>query len=100
MKSDCIVIANVSTSYFSIARYSGGVKFNDKLYLYCPIHDILVREDWMPIYRKLHFKEFIEAVKTGIKPKLPSYQQANSRAKGSKNKSPEDKTIETPSLFD
>lgn len=100
MESEYIVIANVSTSYFSVARYSGGVKINGKTFLYCPIRDILVREDWMKAYQKLDYNQFLEAVKSGVKPELPSNPKSNSRAKKSKDKNNENNPLETPTLFD
>ena len=97
LENDYIVIANVSTSYFSVARYSGGVKINGKLFLYCPIRDILVRDDWMKAYQTLDYNKFLEAVKSGVKPELPSNTH---RGRKAKNKGDKSSKIETPSLFD
>ncbi len=74
-----IVITNASSGQFSIARYSGGCRFNGTLYLYKPIHDILVREDWDRVYESLFYNEFIEAVKTGVKPELAKKPRNNKR---------------------
>lgn len=75
MNDNVIVIADVSSSYFSVARYSGGIKYNGTVYIYCRERDILVREDWEKFYRKLPWETFITAVKTGKKPELPKSLQ-------------------------
>lgn len=85
-----IVIAEVSSSFFSVARYSGGVKIQGELYIYHPERDILIKDDWDKYYRRLQWEDFIDAVKSGQKPKLP---------KNVKTKKQEQKPI-TPSLFD
>jgi hypothetical protein len=49
------LIGNVSMSMFSIARYSGGIKYNGSDYTYIPTTDELVRKDvvkWLKKYRK------------------------------------------------
>ena len=33
MNDNVIVIADVSSSYFSVARYSGGIKYNGTVYI-------------------------------------------------------------------
>ena len=85
-----IVIAEVSSSFFSVARYSGGAKIQGELYIYHPEKDILIKGDWDKYYRRLQWEDFINAVKSGQKPKLP---------KNVKTKKQEQKII-TPSLFD
>lgn len=97
LENDFIVIANVSASYFSVARHTGDVNINGKLFVYCPIRDILVRNDWMKAYQTLDYNKFLEAVKSGVKPELPSNTQ---RGRKAKNKSDKSIKTETPSLFD
>lgn len=69
--SEIIVIMEVSSSYFSVARHYGGMKYNGRNYWYHPERDMLVRDDWDKFYKKMPWDDFIAAVKTGIKPKLP-----------------------------
>ena len=40
-----LAIANVSMSFFSVARYYGGAKINGHSFTYCPDDDLLVRDD-------------------------------------------------------
>lgn len=89
MEHTPIVIGDVSSSFFSIARYSGGAKIQGELYIYHPERDILIKSDWEKYYRRLQWEDFINAVKSGQKPPLP---------KKDKTKKQEQKTI-TPSLF-
>ncbi len=70
MESKPILITNVSTSYFSVARYHGGATIQGESYVYCPERDILIKRDWLKIYKKLQWKDFVLAVKSGKKPKL------------------------------
>lgn len=93
MNENVIVITNVSSSYFSVARYSGGIKYNGTVYIYCRERDILVREDWEKFYRKLPWETFITAVKTGKKPELP---KKPARVKAQRKEQPDNQ----PSLFD
>lgn len=90
MERKPIVITHVSTSYFSVARFSGGAIIQGEPYTYCPHRDILIRNDWVKFYHRLHWEEFIDAVKTGVKP---------ANKKTSKTKNQDNKYI-TPSLFD
>lgn len=90
MEHPPILITGVSSSFFSIARFSGGAKIQGELYIYRPERDILIKEDWVKYYQRLQWEEFLNAVKSGQKPTL---------AKDVKNKKQEPKTI-TPSLFD
>lgn len=69
--SSPIIIANVSTSMFSVARHYGGMKFGGKTYVYKPERDILIREDWDNAYRHLEWNTFIDGVKAGVKPAIP-----------------------------
>lgn len=68
MNNNIIVIANVSTSHFSVARHCGGININRRLFSYCPERDILIRDDWMKFYHHMPWNAFVTAVKTGIKP--------------------------------
>lgn len=45
-------ITNVSMSQFSVARYSGGCKFNGDSYTYLPHTDELIRDDVLKWQRK------------------------------------------------
>lgn len=85
-----VLITQVSTSYFSVARYYGGAKINGEEYTYCPERDILIRRDWVNIYNRLQWEDFISAVESGVKPEL---------SKTVNTKKQEVKQI-TPSLFD
>lgn len=85
-----ILITDVSSSFFSVARYSGGAKIQGELYIYQPERDILIKNDWVKYYRRLQWEDFIKAVKSGQKPTL---------RKNVKTKKQEQKTI-TTSLFD
>ena len=66
-----IVFFDVSHSILSTARYFGGAQVNGTTYKYCPIKDILVREDWQDVYSKVPWNVFLEAAKTGVKPEIP-----------------------------
>lgn len=92
MNDDFIVVAGVSTSIFSVARYAGGATIQGKTYTYCAEHDILVREDWHKYYRRLPYDNFIAAVKSGIKPQLPKKKTAKEKREATE--------LQTPSLFD
>lgn len=46
------VIAGVSRSMFSIARYSGGCTYNGCSYTYMPQHDELIRDDVLKLVTK------------------------------------------------
>ncbi len=53
-------ITNVSQTQFSVARYSGSIKYNDQVYFYDPINDELVRHDviaWLGKHRLKRYKE-------------------------------------------
>ena len=91
-KENIIVIANVSQSMFSVARYYGCARVQGEDYTYFAEHDILVRRDWEKVCRMLPYDDFIAAVKTGIKPKLP--QKESKRTRKTKEKQ------STPTLFD
>lgn len=80
---------DVSTSFFSVARYSGGATICGISYVYCPERDVLIQRDWLKYYQRLSWSEFIEAVKSGKKPILPK-----------KIKRKEKIQNDTPSLFD
>lgn len=95
MNDNVIVIADVSSSYFSVARYSGGIKYNGTVHIYCRERDILVREDWGKFYRKLPWGTFIAAVKTGKKPELPK-KATRATAKAQRKEQSDNQ----PSLFD
>lgn len=69
MNGNEIVIGDVSTSFFSVARYYGGAVIGGKTYTYTPEHDALIREDWVKYYRRMRWDDFLTAVRTGIKPK-------------------------------
>lgn len=90
MESNPIVITNVSTSYFSVARHYGGATIQGESYIYCPVRDVLIKRDWWKIYKRLQWDDFLAAVKSGQKPVLSQI---------TKNKTQEAKFI-TPSLFD
>ncbi len=90
MERKPIVITHVSTSYFSVARFSGGAIIQGEPYTYCPERDILVKRDWMKIYQKMLWEDFLSAVRTGKKPSL---------LKLARNKK-QDTKPNTPSLFD
>lgn len=70
MNENPIIIPNITGSYFSIARYSGGAVINGKTYIYYPERDILVRSDWDKFFKKLRWEDFISAVKKGVKPSI------------------------------
>lgn len=40
-----LVIGNISYTQFSIARYEGGCRYQNKVYIYEPLIDALIRED-------------------------------------------------------
>lgn len=40
-----LAYGNVSQSYFSVARYSGGCRINGATYIYEPLIDAIIRED-------------------------------------------------------
>lgn len=44
-KETVLAISNVSYSYFSVARYSGGIIYQGKHYIYEPTIDALIRSD-------------------------------------------------------
>lgn len=90
MEHTPIVIKDVSSSFFSIARYSGGAKIQGELYIYHPERDILIKSDWVKYYKRLTWEDFIEAVKSGQKPKL--MPKAKTVTKNPKSI--------TPSIFD
>jgi len=90
MNNGFIIVADVSSSYFSVARHAGGATINGELFIYCPERDILVRDDWMKFYRRMPWDDFITAVKVGKKPILPK--------KPTKAKKEEE--TNQPSLFD
>ena len=46
-------ILDVSHSQLSIARYSGGIKYNGDYFTYFPLLDILVRDDVLKLANKL-----------------------------------------------
>lgn len=49
------LIGYVSSGFFSVARYSGGIIYNGKQYTYFPETDELVRDDvlkWLKKYRR------------------------------------------------
>ncbi len=91
MNDNVIVIADVGSSYFSVARYSGGIQINGTIYVYCPERDILVKEDWEKYYRSMPWESFIMAVKSGNKPELPKKPTKVIRRKEINNQ---------PTLFD
>lgn len=66
-----IIICNVSTSPFSVARHYGGARIYGTMYHYKPERDILVREDWDKAYSKVDWKTFCDAVNRGVKPEIP-----------------------------
>ena len=70
-KSNPIVITEVSTSIFSVARYSGGAVICGKTYKYFPHADMLIREDWVKYFQALSWDAFLSAVRDGKKPELP-----------------------------
>lgn len=90
MEKDLILICDVRTSYFSIARYSGGATINGNTFKYYYERDILVRKDWCKFYERMPWSDFVAAVKSGVKPELPSKRKVNEQ-----QKSPS-----IPSLFD
>lgn len=92
MERKPIIITNVSTSYFSVARYTGGATIQGEPYTYCPIRDILIKRDWMKIYQKMQWEDFLSAVKSGKKPSL--LKLARKKQDNDNNK------FTTPSLFD
>lgn len=98
MNNEPILITNISTSYFSIARHTGVIKIDGVVYAYCPERDILVKEDWLKIYKRLSWEDFIDAVKSGVKPTLPK----SAKYVLPQNAKPNKKEIEqtTKSLFD
>lgn len=49
-------------SYFSVARFYGGMKFNGHTYLITDAHDLL-RDDFFKYYKKLGRARFIEILK-------------------------------------
>ena len=54
------IIQGVSSTQFSVARYSGGCRYNGRGYLYIPATDELVRDDvikWLAKYRKEQSKK-------------------------------------------
>lgn len=68
-----IVVAHVTQQpYLSVARFSGGCKVNNVFYAYEPKRDLLIRHDWLKVYAAMNYDDFIAAVKTGIKPELPT----------------------------
>lgn len=71
-----ILIANASSMpYLSIARFTGVVGYNGHTYYYEPNRNILILEGWLKVYRSLPYDQFMEAVKTGIKPTLPKKEK-------------------------
>ena len=92
MNDDFIIVTGVSTSFFSVARYTGGATIHGTAYVYCAERDILVREDWLKYYRRLPYDDFVAAVKSGIKPQLPKKKTAKGKI--------EETESQTPSLFD
>lgn len=71
-----ILICNVSSvPYLSIARNTGGVRYNGHMYYYEPARDILILESWIKVYRALPYDQFVEATMTGIKPTLPKKEK-------------------------
>lgn len=92
MKDNVILICDVSLSYFSVARHYGGATIEGRQYRYFQERDILVREDWVRCYQRLPWGDFVDAVKTGIKPQLSTEK---------KSIKPQRESIaELPSLFD
>lgn len=47
------LICGISTGMFSIARYSGGMKYNSKSYTYIPTTDECIRDDVLKLVTKL-----------------------------------------------
>ena len=92
MKDNVILICDVSLSYFSVARHYGGATIEGKQYRYFQERDILVRNDWVRYYRRLPWDDFLNAVKTGIKPQLSIKKEAVQSLK--------DNMAEISSLFD
>lgn len=92
MKNNVILISNISLSYFSVARHYGGATIEGKTYRYFQERDILVREDWVKCYQRLPWEDFVEAVKAGVKPQLPTKRQPEQPKRGN--------VTELPLLFD
>lgn len=44
-KTTPLAILNVSQSYFSVARFLGGIMYQNKHYIYEPVVDALIRSD-------------------------------------------------------
>lgn len=47
------LIRGISTSMFSVARYSGGMKYDGKSYTYIPTTDECIRDDVLKLVMKI-----------------------------------------------
>lgn len=59
------IIQGVSFTQFSVARYSGGCKYNGRKYIYIPATDEFIRDDvikWVTKYRKAQGKKEKEEI--------------------------------------
>lgn len=59
-------IYNVSQSMFSIARYSGGIVFNGKFYVYLPQEDALILHEPKPRKRREKNNKNINCLQDGL----------------------------------
>ena len=65
------IIKNISASYFSVARHTGGLSYNGFAYVYHPPTDECVRDDVLKFITKLRKL----AVKTAADLPLPPHQK-------------------------
>ena len=62
-----ILISNVCAQpYISIARHYGGIKINGVEYIYQPVHDALIRKDWVKKTKGKKWDDFVELVKNAV----------------------------------
>ena len=68
------LITNVSNSFFSIARYYGGMTLQGCSYTYMPSHDECVRDDVLALVTKVRKKKAEETISPAVQ--LPLIDEA------------------------
>lgn len=61
-KSPILILDASNQPYLSLGRHFGGVKAFGRSYIYVAKEDAFVRDDWMKVYKKKSWDDFIKEV--------------------------------------
>ena len=63
-KSPILILDASNQPYLSLGRHFGGVKAFGSSYIYVAKEDAFVRDDWIKVYKKNSWEEFVALVES------------------------------------